>query len=319
MLISAVVCTYNRCESLRDTMRALQEQAVSEGDALEILVVNNNSTDRTKEVVEEEARHARWPIRYLFESQQGKSHALNQAIREASGEFLVFTDDDVIPDPKWAKTLWQTAEEFHADAVGGPIFPIWIRRPPSWLLSDVLRKYLWSVLALLDRGPEVIVAKPSEVLFMGANMALRKAVFSRIGLFRTDLGRVGSNLLAGEETELLERLLKGGNGRAVYTPQAIVHHKVGPERMRMSYVRRWRFSIGRTLTRMTPPEKRRVPRWFVRECLETGCRALMAYARGNRILGIQQESVFWTQLGHVVEGGVTWRAHAPGRREPAHA
>src|SRR5437762_3176643 len=95
--ISAIVCTYNRCESLRDTLTALKQQHLRNGSSLEILVVDNNSRDLTKKVVSEAAKESGWPIRYVFESRQGKSSALNRGIREAAGEFLVMTDDDMIP------------------------------------------------------------------------------------------------------------------------------------------------------------------------------------------------------------------------------
>ena len=68
-LVSAIVCTYNRCESLRQTLQALKRQVLLAGDMLEILVVDNNSTDQTPAVIAAEARDSRWPIRYLFEAQ----------------------------------------------------------------------------------------------------------------------------------------------------------------------------------------------------------------------------------------------------------
>ena len=98
--LSVVVCTYNRCESLRDTLRALKQQELPEEIRLEILVVDNNSKDRTRQVVEEEARESRWPIRYVFERAQGLNYARNRGTKESQGEFVAFTDDDIIPDTR---------------------------------------------------------------------------------------------------------------------------------------------------------------------------------------------------------------------------
>ena len=105
MSITVILCTYNRCQSLT---KALQSVALSRLPASmdwDVLVVDNNSGDRTKEVVEEFSSRYPSRFRYLFERKQGKSNALNTGIRESNSEILAFTDDDVIVEPAWLMNL----------------------------------------------------------------------------------------------------------------------------------------------------------------------------------------------------------------------
>jgi glycosyltransferase involved in cell wall biosynthesis len=131
--VSVIVCTYNRCESLRETLAALQGQVVHPETRLEIIIVDNNSSDQTRDVIQEAAKQTRWPLAYCFEGRQGKSHALNQGIRRAQGEFLLFTDDDVVPDDRWVQGLHDALMLHRADVAGGPIRPLWLGTAPWWL------------------------------------------------------------------------------------------------------------------------------------------------------------------------------------------
>lgn len=300
-MISVIVCTYNRCESLRVTLEAIQQQCLGEGVQLETVVVDNNSRDRTKSVVEALAARSAMPIRYVFEPKQGLSRARNCGIAEARGEILAFTDDDVIPEPRWIAALVEASARYGADCVGGKVLPAWLAAPPEWLVSERLRKHLRGLLVWLDHGPEPIVAqKPDPVFLFGANMAFRKAVFEEVGPFRTELGRSGSKLLSGDESELLIRLFDAGK-RIVYTPHAVVAHKIEPERMRLGYARRWQFYAGRSRVVMARDDLRRLPNWLIRECLQQAAGALGAYTLRRREEGIERELVFWSQLGQIVE------------------
>lgn len=127
---SLIICTYNRAESLRDTLGALRALSVHPSRQWEVIVVDNNSRDRTREVVEEVQRE--WPLlRYEFESEQGLSHARNHGISCAQGEVILFTDDDVLPEPDWLEITLAGMEKYQADACGGYIAPIWETPPPA--------------------------------------------------------------------------------------------------------------------------------------------------------------------------------------------
>ncbi len=296
--ISVIVCTYNRAESVQDTLRALQGQALSDGLAVEIIVVDNNSRDHTSAAVERFAQQRQMRLRYVFEPTQGLSHARNRGIREARGELLAFTDDDVIPDSGWVEALWQAADRFQADAVGGRILPLWAKQPPAWLEGQ---QRMLEALALLDCGPEPRMdGIHTAYRIYGANMAFRRSVFNQVGGFRTDLGVVGAKQMRGDETELLVRAHHAGK-RLVYAPEVVVHHKVPPERMRLRYFRRLKFYQGRTVVLCGEIAPRPFPRWLVRQCGEHLLRSLWAYGTGRFIRGVGQEMHFWEQLGELVE------------------
>ena len=302
--LSVVVCTYNRCESLRDTLRALKQQELPEEIRLEILVVDNNSKDRTRQVVEEEARESRWPIRYVFERAQGLNYARNRGTKESQGEFVAFTDDDIIPDPQCARELWETANAYQADCVGGKILPLWLEEAPPWMEWNRIKHHFAGALALLDRGPDVIVAdKPDSNFLYGGNIVYRRSVLEETGSFRTDLGPRGLLPLRGDDTEMLARVFKAGK-KVVYAPRAIVRHKVPPQRMRMAYFRRWKFFAGYSTVKMELSRKR-VPVWFIKECLMDGVGALLCYVRRNNPLAMEKEILFWERLGRIAGAWTT--------------
>jgi GT2 family glycosyltransferase len=210
-----------------------------------------------------------------------------------------------VPEPTWVQALLEAFRVHEADCVGGKILPRWGQEPPTWL-----RRELWSCLALLDRGPQVAVAGPSDGDFLyGANLALRKQAIDAVGPFRVDLGPRGSTLSRCEDSEILRRLARAGK-RVVYAPGAVVHHKVDPDRLRMNYIRRWKFEAGRSAVRMSPPRSGRVSKWLVRECVSHGLRALWAYARRATPAGAQQEMLFWSQLGRITATlDRSWQRH----------
>ena len=135
---SIIVCTYNRAESLRDTLRALRAQTTPSARRWEVIVVDNNSRDHTRKIVAEVQR--KWPeLRYEFEKAQGLSHARNHGIAAARGDVLLFTDDDVLPEPNWIETTLLGLETHRADACGGHIAPIWGNSPALLAYRAVLR------------------------------------------------------------------------------------------------------------------------------------------------------------------------------------
>ena len=134
MKISVVVCTYNRSEYLRRMLMSLREALIPEHLSCEIILVDNHSTDNTKYVFEEIARPHRSNWKYVFEEKEGISHARNRGVREAKGEIIAFTDDDVIVDKYWIQNICKAFEE-NSDVVcvGGKILPIWEIPKPEWL------------------------------------------------------------------------------------------------------------------------------------------------------------------------------------------
>src|SRR5712664_1316562 len=209
MKITVILCTHNRCGSLAKALNSIAALTLPESVEWEVLVVDNNSSDETREVVEQSfcSRYS-GRFRYVFEPRPGKSHALNAGIREARGDVLAFTDDDVTVEPTWLQNLTATLHDSKWAGAGGRVVAEWACSPPSWLSLEGPYA-LGDTLALFNRGYEA--REISENPF-GANMAFRKAVFEKYGGFRSDLGpRAGSqDPQKSEDAEFGRRLLLAG-------------------------------------------------------------------------------------------------------------
>ena len=201
-----LIATYNRAGLLDETLSSLAKMRVFPRLAWDAIVIDNNSSDGTRAVVE---RHVDgFPVRlqYLFERQQGRSSALNAGIAAAEGAALVFTDDDVRVADGWldaavAPLLTGTGAIAYS---GGPVHPIWGADPPAWL--DLSRGDLWGTIAIQDHGADPFIYEDRRKVPLGANMAARRDLFERIGPFRADLGRTsGRHVLGQEVPELLSR------------------------------------------------------------------------------------------------------------------
>ena len=249
---SIIVCTYNRAESLAGTLEALKAQQVAPGRAWEVIVVDNNSTVDTRETVTRWMDD--WPeLCYEFEGQQGLSHARNRGIASARGAILLFTDDDVLPEPDWMETILQGMAEHQAQACGGYIAPIWEASPPAWLTE---RFHGFLAVRMDMRGPYVLTENDPPPY--GANMAFRREAFEKVGVFDINRGRKGAVLASGEDGEMFERLQQAGL-KTVWLPGARVHHKVEAFRLEKRYLRRWRYQNSRNLAQMRGvPGQRRI-------------------------------------------------------------
>ncbi len=234
--VSVIVSTYNRAKSLRDTIESLVSQK-AEGCSYEIIVVDNNSRDKTRDVV----ATFNGKVRYLFEPKQGLSYARNAGIKEAGGQVIAFTDDDVIVDSNWIASIYQCFKETKALAVGGKIERLWHCDRPEWLLDE-----LTGPLIVQDLGPERKKWDQKNRHMVGANMAFHRSLFEKYGLFREELGRRGDELIGGEDRELFRRFFEA-NIPIFYEPKAVVHHKVESQRLTKEYVRKWFWDVGRTL------------------------------------------------------------------------
>lgn len=244
MKITVIVCTFNRCDSLRLALESLALLRVPDALQWEVLVVDNNSNDQTRAVAEDFCQKYPGCFRYLFEGKQGKSFALNTAIREAHGSIFAFTDDDVIVEPTWLEQLTAPLVAGACGGVGGKILPGRGFVCPDWLEL----KGQWSqggVIALFDLNqPAGEITTPP----FGANMAFRKEMFERYGLFRTDLGRNGGNVISNEDTELGRRILAKGE-RLWYEPSAVVYHSIAEKRLNKGYFLKFWYEYGRSESR----------------------------------------------------------------------
>jgi len=257
MNITVILCTYDRCRTLEKALGSVAASALPESIEWEVLVVDNNSRDQTRDVVEDFCTRYPGRFRYLFEPNQGKSYALNTGIREARGDVLAFMDDDVTVESTWLQNLTAALCSSEWAGAGGRILPQWPCAPPSWLPEK--EWYGMAPLVMFDRGTETgLLTDPP----FGTNMAFHRRVFEKYGTFRTDLGP-GSNgkIRNNEDTEFGRRLLAAGE-RLKYEPTAVVHHSVPPNRLRKDYFLTWWFNKGRSDVRVIGVAADTT--WFVR-------------------------------------------------------
>lgn len=237
--VSVVLSTYNRADRLPGALEAL---LVQDGNVpYEVVVVDNNSSDDTAEVVRRIALSADGRLRNFFEPRQGLSHGRNAGITQSRAGIIAFTDDDVRVASNWIVELKRGFDR-HPDAgyIGGRVLPQWVSPPPAWLTDAH-----WAPLALQDYGPDVQrTGRERAVCLVGANFAFRKEVFERVGMFSASLGRVKDGIGSTEDHDMQLRVWRAGI-HGLYIPSIVVTAEVTPDRLEKKYHRRWHQGHGR--------------------------------------------------------------------------
>lgn len=236
-----LICTYNRATFLRDTLDSIARLESPPRISWDVLVVDNNSSDETRKVVESHIASYPVALRYVFEPTQGKSNALNTGIRATSARTIVFTDDDTRVRPEWLDAAVRPLlERVDIDYTGGPVRPLWGAPRPAWLDE---RGNLGGTIAVKDHGSEPFIFEERRRTPLGVNMAVRRSLIERVGGFRPDLGRIGESLLGQEQAEFFYRSRAIG-ARGLYVPAMVVDHIVPASRLTRRYFRRWWYWKG---------------------------------------------------------------------------
>jgi len=231
--VSVILCTYNRCESLAKALKSISASILPGSVDWEVLIVDNNSKDQTRKVAESFCSSPDSHFRYIFEPQQGKSHALNTGIREAKGEILAFTDDDVEVETDWLENLTAPFRQGTWSGVSGRTFAEKSLVVPNWMGKDV--QWWTAPLGLFDLGSE---GHEISTTPFGNNMAFRAEMFTKYPGFRTDLGPRPGNEIRSEDTEFGRRLLEAGE-KFWYEPSAVVYHATPENRVKKEYFLTW--------------------------------------------------------------------------------
>lgn len=238
MDVSVIICTYNRCKSLQTTLESLLSLEVPEGLAWEVLVVDNNSTDRTKSVIEDFVAKAPFSVKRVFETDPGLSEARNAGLRHAQGEIISFLDDDVLVFPDWLAEVRNGFAIVGTACLGGKaLLPPGLKFPRWWDHSYD------GPIGNCDLGDEIQTSESKNLNIIGANISFKRSVFEKSGFFSPKVSRRGTNLVMGEETDFIRRSHSLGL-RAGYYPKAVVYHVPSPNRMTIPYLSRWYYRRG---------------------------------------------------------------------------
>ena len=280
---SVIIATHNRAAILERTLEHLAGQEI-EGLTWEVIVVDNGSTDDTERVLAEAAQ--KLPLVSLHEPVLGKNRALNQALKTARGNLLIFTDDDVIPCEKWVAELVGASARWPGDSLfGGPIIPDFPHDTPKWLQAPT---FPYSEVAFSRYPPTCAGEGPTEHAPFGGNLAIRVSALLRDGYSESIGPCAGINYAMGSETELLRRLNADGL-RYIYVPSASVQHVIRKEQTTRQWLFRRAFRFGRGRICMRPktdqPCLLGAPRYLWRRLAVESVRYLFSSTRnqGRRI------------------------------------
>jgi glycosyltransferase involved in cell wall biosynthesis len=299
--VSVILCTWNRAALLEGALEALTAQ--EEAPPHEVIVVDNKSTDGTREVVRRfAASHPQ--VRYAFEPRQGLAHSRNSGFSVAQGDIVVFTDDDVRVDRTWLRSISDACARYpDAACIGGPVLPAWSESAPAWLSERH-----WSPLGVQHHSDEpfrVDAARP--VCLIGANLAFRRHVLERVGAFDPSVQRTGDGVGSTEDHEYHIRLWASGQ-HGMYEPAMRTVAVITPDRVTKRYHRRWHFGHGRHLARMNPSEMPPgawnpfgVPSYLLRQAFGALFGWTGATLHAEPSTAFERESELWSTAGFIYE------------------
>lgn len=296
MKISVVFATHKRSELLKKTLQGLAD-ADTQGLDWEVIVVDNNGEGEAQWVAH--AFAGKLPLKYLIEKRPGKNHALNTALDHTSGELIIFTDDDVIPDRGWIKNLVAAAGRWpEADIFGGRILPLFPHGHPLPFLDH---EFMEGAYVIADWGfPEGAI---SYGRIWGPNMMVRRRLFDGGMRFNPLIGPRGSNYIMGGETEFCARAAAAGC-KTIHVPSAIVHHHIQPEQLSLPWLCQRAFRYGRSIAALQPNNAKRmfnIPRYLIRQMLVAyGC-YLLAWLGRDRAKKIACGIEYYRHRGNIYQ------------------
>ncbi len=240
MLISIVICSYNRASYIGEALTSLYEQS-SGLDHFEAIIVDNNSTDNTTEVFNAwRASHPLGNFTYTTETQQGASYARNTGAKLAKGTWLCFMDDDAVATEHYVKNIIRHIQDQpFIVGFGGRIIPKYVPAEPKWMSY-----YVSSLVGNFDYAPTACAFENGKYP-LESNMIVSKAIYDQIGGFNTALpGVVGTLRIGGEGKELFFKIMALGH-TIYYDPAICVHHVVEVKKLTSEYMYRVASGIGR--------------------------------------------------------------------------
>jgi glycosyltransferase involved in cell wall biosynthesis len=298
--LDVILPTFNRATLLPKTLDSLMAATIPAGLAITVYVIDNNSKDKTPEVVRDYQKRFPIPLRYVFETQQGLSAALNAGIRAGTGDIVAMINDDEEIDRRW----YEVIEEFGNspyDFAGGPYQPNWEVEKPDWISKEA-----GGIVGWVDAGDTRQEYGPQfNGILMGGNVVIRRRVLDQVGLYDVTLGRTDKGLAGFEDEHMYRRLLAAGL-RGIYLPELIIYHFIPAKRMTRKYHRQWCWGLGNSmavlnrLQRPAGPLLFGLPRWQFRHAAIGLMRALKGlFGLESAQAAFQGELRVWTLAGFI--------------------
>lgn len=235
-LFSVILCTYNRRSLVLSTLASLRRQTLPY-DQFEVLVVDNGSSDGTRQTVyryiNARANQRRspadtWRVRYLLEPRNGLAHARNRALQSASGKIAVFLDDDALADPHLLEHLLTAYQATAADVIGGCVNLRWEAPRPYWLTDDLL-----PLLGYFSPSSTSMLL-PDSLSLSNCNFSAKISALRSIGLFSPFISK-RLHAPVSMESEHFCRRLRSAGYKLWYTPAAIVTHRISAPRLQRAF------------------------------------------------------------------------------------
>jgi len=261
MYVSIIIPTFNRADQLNRTLFSLLELK-TDRNLFEIIVVDNGSTDNTKEIVDSYIElNKNTTIKYFYDAIPGLLTGRHRGAQEAIGDILTFIDDDVHVSSKWLDTIIEVmTERTFISFLTGPNLPLYESYPPEWLDE------FWSVspyggkmcdsLSLLDINKPEVEIDPNYV--WGLNFTIRKDVFTELKGFQPDNMPPHLQMFQGGGEIGLTEKAKKYNKKALYHSGVLVYHEVPSSRLTLEYFDKRAYYLGLFLSYMYLRKKQNI-------------------------------------------------------------
>ena len=237
--LSVIVPTFNRANLLDECLESLCQQDLDDA-SFEIIVVDNNSRDRTPALVAEYAAKKK-NLSYVKEEKQGVANARNRGCAEARGEYLCYTDDDVVFPHEYLTTVQRIIRDYAPDFLGGPVYPRYGSNKPRWFKDDYI-----------SRKRHEVSGFSTTCRITGVNYIVKKSIVQELGGFDPRLGPLGSRVRLGEEGHFLDTYRQRTaieQQKVYYAVELYVYHQARADKVRVSYQFKRGYAEGRALIR----------------------------------------------------------------------
>jgi len=286
--IEVLICTHNRAALLDRTLTSLNACRRPTDCLISLFIVANACSDNTNEVLDRylqriDSDHL-LPLRWIEESNPGKSRALNTAIPQSRAPLIAFVDDDHRVDHGYLEALCDAFRRYpDADLFCGRILPDWDGNEPDWVHDEGPYRIYPLPVPRFELGPEPMRVPPGVATPGGGNLTIRRNLFEQVGPFLLELGPQGHDLGGAEDIEWVRRAIAGG-ARLQYVPDMLQHHYVDPDRLTLRYLMAKAYERSSSMIRLSTEltERRRLPPYMIRKALSYAVFALTSLTSRRR-------------------------------------